>query len=101
MTRSVPRRHRLWKCSADRNEEIERSEQFVRENINTMAVKLGQMQAQLIQLDTLGSRLAKLAGVKPPEPITTSTPPGQGGPLVNGQPQSADELAAAIHEVVS
>lgn len=82
--------------AAARSEEIERSEQFVRENINTMAVKLGQMQAQLIQLDTLGSRLAKLAGVKPPEPITTSTPPGQGGPLVNGQPQSAEELAARM-----
>ncbi len=78
--------------TAARNEEIERSEQFVRENLNTMAVKLGQMQAQLIQLDTLGTRLAKLAGVKPPDPISDNAPPGRGGPLVSEQPLSAAEL---------
>jgi murein DD-endopeptidase MepM/ murein hydrolase activator NlpD len=79
-----------------RNEEIQRSEQFVRENLNTMAVKLGQMQAQLIQLDTLGSRLAKFAGVKAPEPARTSPPPGQGGPLVSENALSATELEAQM-----
>jgi hypothetical protein len=33
-------------------EETEKSRKFVRENINAMAVKLGQMQAQLMRLDT-------------------------------------------------
>ncbi|MDP3871933.1 MAG: M23 family metallopeptidase [Pseudomonadota bacterium] len=79
-----------------RNEEIRRSELFVRENLNTMAVKLGQMQAQLIQLDTLGSRLAKFAGVKAPEPVRTSPPPGQGGPLVSENALSAIELEAQM-----
>lgn len=82
--------------TAARNEEIRRSEQFVRENLNTMAIKLGQMQAQLIQLDTLGSRLAKFAGVKPPEPLNTSAPPGQGGPLVNENTLSPEELEAQM-----
>jgi murein DD-endopeptidase MepM/ murein hydrolase activator NlpD len=82
---------------AARNEEIQRSEQFVRENLNTMAVKLGQMQAQLIQLDTLGTRLAKFAGIKPPEPVRMSLPPpGQGGPLVNENALSAAELEAQM-----
>jgi len=82
--------------AAARNEEIERSEQFVRENLNTMAIKLGQMQAQLIQLDTLGTRLAKFAGVKPPEPVQTSAPPGQGGPLINENALSAVDLEAQM-----
>lgn len=44
-------------------EDASRSSQFVRQNINLMAVKLGEMQAQLIRLDTLGERLAGVAGV--------------------------------------
>ena len=50
----------------------------VRENLNAMAVRLGQMQAQLLRLDTLGERLAKLAGFRPQELMFGQTP-GQGG----------------------
>lgn len=82
--------------AAARVQETERSEQFVRENLNTMAIKLGQMQAQLIQLDTLGSRLAKLAGVKPPEPVTDRPLPGRGGPLITPETLSATELEAQM-----
>jgi murein DD-endopeptidase MepM/ murein hydrolase activator NlpD len=79
-----------------RNEEIARSEQFVRENLNTMAIKLGQMQAQLIQLDTLGGRLAKFTGIKPPEPPASTTSPGRGGPLINDNPLAAADLEAQM-----
>jgi hypothetical protein len=48
-------------------EESERSKDFVRENLNAMAVKLGEMQAQLLRLDTIGERLAGIAGVRPQE----------------------------------
>jgi murein DD-endopeptidase MepM/ murein hydrolase activator NlpD len=50
----------------------------VRDNLNAMAVKLGQMQAQLLRLDTLGERLAKLAGFRPQDLMFGQTP-GQGG----------------------
>ena len=43
-------------------EQHEKAQSYLRENLNAMAVKLGQMQAQLVRLDTLGERLAKLAG---------------------------------------
>jgi hypothetical protein len=36
-----------------------------RENLNALAVKLGEMQAQLMRLDTIGERLAKIAGSSP------------------------------------
>jgi len=42
-----------------------KTEEFLRENLNAMAVKLGQMQAQLMRLDALGERLSALAGLKP------------------------------------
>src|SRR6266571_4632515 len=44
-----------------------KTEEFLRENLNAMAVKLGQMQAQLMRLDALGERLSALAGLKPGE----------------------------------
>jgi murein DD-endopeptidase MepM/ murein hydrolase activator NlpD len=59
-------------------EQHQKSESYLRENLNAMAVKLGQMQAQLLRLDTLGERLAKLAGFKPQD-LAFSEPPGRGG----------------------
>jgi murein DD-endopeptidase MepM/ murein hydrolase activator NlpD len=59
-------------------EQHQKSESYMRENLNAMAVKLGQMQAQLLRLDTLGERLAKLAGFKPQD-LAFSELPGRGG----------------------
>jgi len=59
-------------------EQHEKTQSYLRENLNAMAVKLGQMQAQLLRLDTLGERLAKLAGFKPQE-LAFNEPPARGG----------------------
>ncbi len=48
------------------------------ENLDAMAVKLGQMEAQLMRLDALGQRLAKVAGIKPQD-FVFSEVPGRGG----------------------
>ena len=56
----------------------EKTESYLRENLNAMAVKLGQMQAQLVRLDTVGERLAKLAGFKPQD-MAFGELPGRGG----------------------
>lgn len=61
-----------------RAEEAARSDTYLHENLNAMAVRLGQMQAQLLRLDTLGERLARLAGFRPQELMFGHTP-GQGG----------------------
>src|SRR2546428_11178399 len=63
-----------------------KTEEFLRENLNAMAVKLGQMQAQLMRLDALGERLSALAGVKPGE-FRFNGPPGPGGAVVSLPPQ--------------
>lgn len=80
-------------------EETQKSREFVRENLNAMAVKLGQMQAQMMRLDSMGERLAALAGVKPQElrsQETIAAAPGRGGPLVLVTPLSAEELQRAL-----
>jgi murein DD-endopeptidase MepM/ murein hydrolase activator NlpD len=59
-------------------EQHAKTESYLRENLNAMAVRLGQMQAQLVRLDTLGERLAKLAGFKPQD-LVFSELPARGG----------------------
>ena len=47
---------------------------FVQQNLNSMAMKLGEMQAQLTRLDALGERLSALAGIRPQEFRFAETP---------------------------
>jgi murein DD-endopeptidase MepM/ murein hydrolase activator NlpD len=61
-------------------QQTQNAKEFMRENLNAMAVRLGQMQAQLMRLDALGERLSALAGIKPQE-FRMSEPPGRGGAL--------------------
>lgn len=63
-----------------------KTEEFLRENLNAMAVKLGQMQAQLVRLDALGERLSALAGLKPGE-FRFAEAPGRGGAVSSLPPQ--------------
>ena len=50
----------------------------LRETIDMMATRLGEMQARLLRLDTLGERLARSAGFKPQE-FMFDQAPGRGG----------------------
>lgn len=78
--------------------ETERSKEFVRENLNAMAVKLGQMQAQLTHLDSLGERLTKMSGALPNQPRGTVNHGSdrRGGPLVQATPLSPEDLQTAL-----
>jgi murein DD-endopeptidase MepM/ murein hydrolase activator NlpD len=58
--------------------ESERTQAFLRQNLNAMAVKLGEMQAQLMRLDALGERLSTVAGVRPSD-FRFGEIPGRGG----------------------
>src|SRR5450759_4139897 len=66
-------------------QQTQNAKDFMRENLNAMAVRLGQMQAQLIRLDALGERLSALAGIKPQE-FRMNEPPGRGGALPTSIP---------------
>src|SRR5260370_11525954 len=71
-----------------------KTEEFLRENLNAMAVKLGQMQAQLMRLDALGERLSTLAGLQP-RGVRFTQPPRRGGAVVSLPPK--DLSMAEVH----
>lgn len=77
-------------------DETEQRDRFMRENIDAMARKLGEMQARMVQLETLGERVSGLAGVNPAE---IKAPPGRGGALVSGHPLSMEELQQALQDL--
>ena len=77
-------------------DEVEQRERFVRENIDVMAKKLGEMQAKMMQIESLGERVAGLAGVNTSE---LKVRPGQGGPLVSGRSLSMEELQATLADL--
>jgi murein DD-endopeptidase MepM/ murein hydrolase activator NlpD len=67
------------------------------EGLDAVAVKLGQMEAELVRLDALSQRLAKAAGFKAAEFVE---PPGRGGSLTNEQYpltlEQVNELAKSL-----
>jgi len=63
------------------NDEQQKQQLYLHSSLDAMAVRVGQMQAQVQRLDALGSRLTKLTGMKPEE-FQFAQPPAQGGPLV-------------------
>jgi murein DD-endopeptidase MepM/ murein hydrolase activator NlpD len=75
-----------------RQGEAERARKFVQQNLNAMAVKLGEMQAQLARLDALGDRLSALAGIRPQE-FRFSEAPGLGGAQPTALPPQNLSLA--------
>lgn len=86
--------HEQWPIISDAVRFVERQElaqrdRYVRENLDVMAVKVGDMQAKLMRLEAVGERVAGMAGLKAEEykkvDPAASTPMGggRGGPLVS------------------
>jgi len=71
---------RTWLASAQQDEQ-QKQQVYLRKSLDTMAMRLGQMQAQLLRLDGLGARLAKITGMKPQE-FSFDKLPAQGGPYL-------------------
>lgn len=83
------------------DEQAQVQNDFLRDNLNAMAVRVGQMQAQLMRLDALGERLSGVAGVKPND-FRFGEPPGRGGALrtaVPGRDLSFGDLDQLLDEV--
>lgn len=71
-------------------------DRVMRENLDVMAKRLGEMQAKLLQLESLGERVSGLAGINPAE---IRAKPGQGGALVSGRPLTMEELQKTLDDL--
>jgi len=76
-------------------QETHQAQQFLNNNLQLMATRLGELQAQVLHLDTLGDRLAGIAGIKREAPPASKPVAGQGGAFVPA-PLGADELQREI-----
>lgn len=80
-------------------DEFAQRDRFMRENLDAMAQKVGEMQAKLVRLEAMGERVSGLAGVKPeelsPAPIPAKAG-GQGGPFVPAKKLTLDQLNGTL-----
>ncbi len=77
-------------------DEFEQRDRFMRENLDVMAKRLGEMQAKMLQLDALGQRVSGLAGMNPADIKST---PGSGGALVGSRSLTMQELQATLADL--
>ena len=87
---------------ADQRQEAQRTEEVVQGHLSAMAMKLGDLQARLLRLDSLGERLASLAGLKPQElpALEPGSVPGRGGPVPTLRRDfTVDEFTAMLSQL--
>jgi murein DD-endopeptidase MepM/ murein hydrolase activator NlpD len=78
-------------------DEMQRKDQFVRDNVSALARKLGEVQAQLLRLDAVGERVGKAAGIRPEE-FRFAQLPGRGGALQT-DPMTLQEIDVALKQL--
>jgi murein DD-endopeptidase MepM/ murein hydrolase activator NlpD len=77
-------------------DEFAQRDRFMRENLDVLARQLGEMQAKMTQLESLGERVSGLAGISSND---IKKPVGQGGALVSGPALSLNELQATLADL--
>ena len=67
------------------------------ENLNALAMRLGEMQARVIRLDALGQRLTRMAGLEEGE-FNFDAAPAQGGPeqVADSDPVAVEDFMARM-----
>ena len=77
-------------------DEFAQRDRFMRENLDVMAKQLGEMQAKIVQIESLGERVSGLAGINPND---IKIKPGQGGILIAGRPLTMEELQTTLTDL--
>jgi len=78
-------------------DEFDQRDRFMRQNLDAMARKVGEMQARMVELESLGERVSGLAGVAPTGDKARA--PGMGGALIAARPLTLQELDATLDEL--
>lgn len=88
-------------------DEFAQRDRFMRENLDAMAQRLGEIQAKLVRLDAVSERVSAVAGVKPadleimrraspPGPAASGAAGGQGGPYIPLDRPSLEQLQTSV-----
>jgi murein DD-endopeptidase MepM/ murein hydrolase activator NlpD len=79
-------------------DELAQQERVMRENLDAIALRVGEMQAKLVKLEALGERVTGMAGVKTDDlkALPARVKGGQGGPFVPLTRPTAAQLSEAI-----
>lgn len=81
--------------------QIEDVRRVLQEKVNALAVRVGQMNANVIRIDALGKRLTRMANIKDGE-FDFGNPPAVGGSEgADGQPAQIPSLTAMIDDLQS
>lgn len=94
-------------------EDLAQRERYMRENLDAMAQKVGEMQARLVTLQVMGERVSGLAGVKPQDlkpaagsasaaasaPERSSMTGGRGGPFRPVPGSTLDQLSKSLAQI--
>ena len=75
-------------------DEIVQRDRFLRENLDVMAQRVGEMHAKLVKLEAVGERVSAMAGLKVEEfkPLMNTPAGGRGGPFVPADQPTLDDL---------
>jgi murein DD-endopeptidase MepM/ murein hydrolase activator NlpD len=85
-------------------DEFAQRDRFMRENLDAMAQRVGEIQAKLVRIDAVSDRVSKVAGVKPSELELMRTPSApaqaasgaQGGPYLPLDRPSLEQLKSSV-----
>ena len=77
-------------------DEFDQRDRYMRENIEVLAKRMGEMQAKLMQMESLAERVSGLAGM---DPAAVRGSPGRGGTLVLGRDMTLQELQTAMDHI--
>src|ERR1700691_2696767 len=79
--------------------QIEDTKRVLQEKVNALAMRVGQMNANVIRLDALGKRLTRMANLNDGE-FDFGNPPAMGGAEgVDGQPAQIPSLTAMVDDL--
>ena len=80
--------------------QIEDVRRALQEKVNALALRVGQMNANVIRLDALGKRLTRMAKLDDGE-FDFGNPPALGGETADGQPAQIPSLTAMVDDLQS
>src|SRR4030065_419134 len=78
--------------------ETAKNREAMQQRLSAMAIKVGEMQAQVMRLEALGERVAKVAGIKKEE-INFDRKPGRGGMFKPGESVSLGDFEGELSKL--